>query len=301
MTTLTGKDLLKRSSSISASLWGKVMEKAVQGYEAKSFPSTEPVQPPVEETTLTAVSGLTGSYNGETQTVSLSWNPVHGNIQYRVYRKETSESEYTRILDSLGGTAIEDMSAMEGLTYDYYVTAFDPSTGDESEPSNLYKSWLCPRNCRLRIWNPIRETPRNRLRLMKVTTEQAMSSLLEMMAAGTETAMASQAKGMVKAQAMATEMGMVTVMVMERILLTMETEPGMAKMVKFLAMDRMAQEMDLIMATQAPEEPTPIRAIFLRYREPLWSRRIRLTDLTSPRTVHNDFESLRMIAEASLF
>ena len=75
----------------------------------------------------------------------------------------------------------------------------------------------------------------------------------------------------------------------------------MAKMVKFLAMDRMAQEMDLIMATQAPEEPTPIRAIFLRYREPLWSRRIRLTDLTSPRTVHNDFESLRMIAEASLF
>ena len=87
MTTLTGKDLLKRSSSISASLWGKVMEKAVQGYEAKSFrvPSR---YSRLEETTLTAVSGLTGSYNGETQTVSLSWNPVHGNIQYRVYRRK---------------------------------------------------------------------------------------------------------------------------------------------------------------------------------------------------------------------
>ncbi|WP_339272358.1 PBP1A family penicillin-binding protein [Paenibacillus sp. FSL K6-1330] len=129
--------LLKRSSSISASLWGKVMEKAVQGYEAKSFPSTEPVKPPVEETTLTAVSGLTGSYNGETQTVSLSWNPVQGNVQYRVYRKETSESEYTPILDALIGTSIEDLSAMEGLTYDYYVTAIDPSTSQESAPSNL--------------------------------------------------------------------------------------------------------------------------------------------------------------------
>ncbi|EFU41542.1 penicillin-binding protein, 1A family [Paenibacillus vortex V453] len=130
--------LLKRSSSISASLWGKVMEKAVQGYEAKNFPSTEPPPPPVEETTLTAVSGLTGSYNGETQTVSLSWNAVQGsNIQYHLYRKETSEAEYTRILDSLGGTSIEDVSAMEGLTYDYYVTAFDTSTGKESEPSNV--------------------------------------------------------------------------------------------------------------------------------------------------------------------
>ena len=56
--------LLKRSSSISASLWGKVMEKAVQGYEAKNFPNVEPVQPPVEEPALSAVSGLTGSYNG---------------------------------------------------------------------------------------------------------------------------------------------------------------------------------------------------------------------------------------------
>lgn len=70
--------LLKRSSSISASLWGKVMEKAVQGYEAKNFPNVEPVQPPVEEPALSAVSGLTGSYNGETQTVSLSWNPEIG-------------------------------------------------------------------------------------------------------------------------------------------------------------------------------------------------------------------------------
>ncbi|MGV2805174.1 hypothetical protein GNF85_16295 [Clostridium perfringens] len=101
--------------------------------------------------------------------------------------------------------------------------------------------------------------------------------------------------GMVKAQAMA----MVTVM--ERTLLTMETEPGMAKMVKILAMDLMAQEMDLTMVTQALEEPTVIRVIFLRYREPLWIRQIRLMVLTSSKIVHNELESLRMIAEASLF
>lgn len=130
--------LLKRSSSISASLWGKVMEKAVQGYEAKSFPSTEPTPPPVEETELGAVSGLTGSYNEESQTVSLSWNAVQGNnIQYRIYRQETSEPGYTAILDALSGTSIEDRSVMEGLAYNYYVTAIDPSTYKESEPSNI--------------------------------------------------------------------------------------------------------------------------------------------------------------------
>lgn len=130
--------LLKRSSSISASLWGRVMEKAVQGYEAKNFSNTEPAPPPVVEHKLGAVSGLTGTYDGESQTVLLSWNAVQGNnIQYRIYRKETSEPDYTPLMDGLSGTSFEDRSAMEGLAYQYYVTAIDPSTNEESEPSNI--------------------------------------------------------------------------------------------------------------------------------------------------------------------
>lgn len=130
--------LLKRSSSMSAAMWGKIMEKAVQGYEAKSFPSMEAETPPPEQNhELAAVTGLTGSYDEQSLSVKLSWNPVEGNgIMYRVYRKETSEAEYRRILD-VSGTSMDDMSALEGLTYEYYVTAYDPATDTESERSNI--------------------------------------------------------------------------------------------------------------------------------------------------------------------
>ncbi|MGG1876056.1 PBP1A family penicillin-binding protein [Paenibacillus cisolokensis] len=130
--------LLKRSSSMSAAMWGKIMEKAVQGYEAKSFPSMEAETPPPEQNhELAAVTGLTGSYDEQSLSVKLSWNPVEGNgIMYRIYRKETSEAEYRRILD-VSGTSMDDMSALEGLTYEYYVTAYDPATDTESERSNI--------------------------------------------------------------------------------------------------------------------------------------------------------------------
>lgn len=133
--------LLSQSSPMAASLWGKVMEKAVQGYEAKSFPTTkapEPVKEEPPQTELEAVRNLTGSYDAQNQTVNLNWSAVEGSgIQYRVYRKESSEADYTRILDSLGGTSADDLGAMEGLTYSYYVTAYDPSQDKETESSNI--------------------------------------------------------------------------------------------------------------------------------------------------------------------
>lgn len=131
--------MLRQSSPMAAALWGKVMEKAVQGYEAKSFPTTEAPAPPQEEEEpqeLEAVRNLIGSYDAQTNKVNLSWSAVDGEgIQYRVYRKETSEAEYTRIQDT-PATSFDDMTAMEGLTYSYYVAAYDPVQDLESEPSN---------------------------------------------------------------------------------------------------------------------------------------------------------------------
>ncbi|SMF86476.1 penicillin-binding protein 2A [Paenibacillus uliginis N3/975] len=133
--------LMRQSSPMAASLWSKVMEKAVQGYEAKDFPTTKAPEPVEEEPTkveLESVRNLTGSYDAQLQTVNLNWSAVDGSgIQYRVYRKESSEANYTRIVDALGGTSADDMGAMEGLTYSYYVTAYDPSQDVESEPSNI--------------------------------------------------------------------------------------------------------------------------------------------------------------------
>ncbi|NMO97087.1 transglycosylase domain-containing protein [Paenibacillus lemnae] len=135
--------MLKQSSPMAAAMWGKIMEKAVQNYEAQNFPALDaPEAPPVEEEApqLQAVSNLSGSYNTELKSVNLNWSAVdRGGVQYRVYRKESSESDYTRIQDSLGGTSTDDIGVLEGLTYSYYVTAYDPESDQESEPSNVFQ------------------------------------------------------------------------------------------------------------------------------------------------------------------
>lgn len=134
--------LLRKSSSLAASFWGKVMEQAVQGFEAKSFhePKTvkqEPVEVPEEVPVATVVTGLSGSYDPSTQIVSLNWNGVEGsNVQYRVYRKESSERDYGLIMEAASASNVEDFDTVEGLTYDYYVTAFYPDTNTESAQSN---------------------------------------------------------------------------------------------------------------------------------------------------------------------
>ncbi|MGF7047533.1 penicillin-binding protein 2A [Paenibacillus sp. DS2015] len=136
--------MLKKSSSLAAGFWGKVMEQAVQGFDAKSFPvpkevqQAEPEQEPVTEPEpVASVSGLIASYNPETQIVSLSWNASQEeNVQYRVYRKESSEGSYSVITDSATSSEAEDFNALEGLTYEYYVTAIQPDSGVESEQSN---------------------------------------------------------------------------------------------------------------------------------------------------------------------
>lgn len=133
--------LLKHSSPLAAAFWGKVMEQALKNFPAKSFPEPDkeemPAPPSEEPLVVEGVSGLSGSYDPATMTVSLSWNdaPTPG-AQYRVYRKETSENAFTRILDTQE-TAAEDISAMPGLTYDYYVTAYYPEEDAESGPSNM--------------------------------------------------------------------------------------------------------------------------------------------------------------------
>ncbi|MDO7904950.1 PBP1A family penicillin-binding protein [Paenibacillus sp. JX-17] len=139
--------LLKRSSSLSAAFFARVMQEALQGHEVTDFKKPkgleedEPVkeQPPQEEepAALGTPGGLTGSYSMDTQTVSLSWNPAEGsNVLYRVYRKESSESSFTPIIDGVATTGADDQAAMAGLTYEYYVTAYSGITGEESQPSN---------------------------------------------------------------------------------------------------------------------------------------------------------------------
>lgn len=133
--------MLKNSSKLSAAFFAKVMGDALKGVPVKQFkaPAGGQAPPPVEEPEKPAlsVSGLSGSYDPNAQTVSLSWTGTgDASTQYRIYRKETSEAQFTHLIDSIGATNAQDLSALPGLTYEYYVTAYDLASGLETDPSN---------------------------------------------------------------------------------------------------------------------------------------------------------------------
>ena len=134
--------MLKNSSKLSAAFFAKVMTDALKGVPVKDFEAPKGQQaPPPEETQpeqpQLSVSGLSGAYDPNSQTVSLNWTGTgDANTQYRIYRKETSEAQFTHLIDSVGSTSAQDLSALPGLTYEYYVTAFDVASGLETDPSN---------------------------------------------------------------------------------------------------------------------------------------------------------------------
>lgn len=134
------KHLLKNSSPLAAAFWGKVMEEALKDVPKKSFPQLDnEIAPEPTETPETAqtVTGLSAAYDPSTMTVNLNWEavPVAG-VEYRIYRRETSEAEFGSLLNTVT-TSAGDFSALPGLVYEYYVTSYDPALKVESEPSNV--------------------------------------------------------------------------------------------------------------------------------------------------------------------
>lgn len=130
--------LLKNSSPLAAAFWGKVMEEALEGIPAKSFPApagaVEP-EPTATPETVLPVNGLTAAYDPSIMTVNLSWEPAQTEgVEYRIYRRETSEADFSLLLNTMS-SSVGDISAMPGLTYEYYVTAYYPELDVESEPS----------------------------------------------------------------------------------------------------------------------------------------------------------------------
>ncbi|WP_343222049.1 PBP1A family penicillin-binding protein [Paenibacillus tritici] len=132
--------LLKNSSPLAAAFWGKVMEKALEGVPTKEFPvpkgsdQVEVEATPTPEA-VSAVTGFQAAYDAATMTVNMSWNAsATSGVEYRIYRRETSEADFTLLMNTMA-TNIGDISAMPGLSYEYYVTAYYQELSVESEPS----------------------------------------------------------------------------------------------------------------------------------------------------------------------
>ncbi|WP_025680098.1 PBP1A family penicillin-binding protein [Paenibacillus massiliensis] len=134
--------MLKNSSGLTAQFFGRVMSEALKGHPVTSFEKPDGLEPPepvVEEPLVSPVSGLAADYRPETQIVNLSWNSSETEqVQYRVYRKAETESDFRGIIEGLSVTNTEDIDVPEGMTFDYYVVAYD-AQGNESDPSNTVR------------------------------------------------------------------------------------------------------------------------------------------------------------------
>lgn len=125
---------LKTGGSQSAALFGKVMRDAMKNVPITGF--NRPQEVVEEEEPPAAITNFNAVFIEEEMKVKLSWDPVQdGEVTYIVFRKEASESEFTRFVDSLTSTEVDDMSAFSGMTYEYYVVAYNAETDKQSEPS----------------------------------------------------------------------------------------------------------------------------------------------------------------------
>ncbi|OWR32791.1 penicillin-binding protein [Saccharibacillus sp. O23] len=130
-----GQHMLKNSSKLAASMFARVMKEAMDGMPVSDFKApdapveeTPPPEQPEETVTnepLAAPGGLVASYDVGNQMVALSWQPVTGdNVRYRLYRQESSETQPSMLSDGLMPATAQDPSALPGLTYNYFVTAY---------------------------------------------------------------------------------------------------------------------------------------------------------------------------------
>jgi Abnormal spindle-like microcephaly-assoc'd, ASPM-SPD-2-Hydin len=91
---------------------------------------------------LTFTSNASGSPTVQSLTgtgqpwVGLAWQPTSGAASYNVYRKLTTDQNYTQIDNGDSATSYTDNNVTAGTTYDYVVTAVN-SENQESSYSNM--------------------------------------------------------------------------------------------------------------------------------------------------------------------
>ncbi|AWB46926.1 penicillin-binding protein [Paenibacillus sp. CAA11] len=135
--------LLNGSSGQTAAMFAAVMSEALKGVPVKDFDVPSKLSKPKKEEEQPVkpkgVTGLSGTYDEGTATVSLTWNGVdQAGGQYRIYRKASTDADYS-LLMNVATTDAEDLTVAPATAYEYYVTYYDPATDTESDRSNVVR------------------------------------------------------------------------------------------------------------------------------------------------------------------
>jgi PKD repeat protein len=95
------------------------------GYRTGTSPTPTPTTP----TAPAAPIGVSASDGAFTDRVRIVWNPAAGATSYHVYRNVINNSGSATDIGTGPGTAADDMSAVVGTTYWYWVRAFNAGGG----------------------------------------------------------------------------------------------------------------------------------------------------------------------------
>jgi hypothetical protein len=87
---------------------------------------------------------LTGTGQAQSHWVGLSWNPSSDAVSYNVYRKASTDQNYTQIGSGDGSTSYTDNGVTSGVTYEYAVTGVN-AENQESGYSNIAQA-VIPNN-----------------------------------------------------------------------------------------------------------------------------------------------------------
>ncbi|MGO4111239.1 PBP1A family penicillin-binding protein [Paenibacillus sp. YAF4_2] len=127
--------VIKKSSAQSAAMFSKVMSQAMKGVAKSSFVQPSGIKQEVKE--QAAVTGFKAEFLPDQLKVQMSWTaPADSKgVTYRIYRKDSSESEFSVFADAVT-PMMDDMSVFPGMTYQYYVVAYNAEEDVESKPSD---------------------------------------------------------------------------------------------------------------------------------------------------------------------
>jgi penicillin-binding protein 2A len=125
--------VLKRGSSMAAALFAKVMGEALKDVPASSFTKPEGVKTVVKPPT---VGGFSVTWSDADLGVRLSWSRQGEGLLYRVYREAENEDEFELLTVTESTTAL-DLAVEPGVTYEYYVTAYDREHALEGDKSTI--------------------------------------------------------------------------------------------------------------------------------------------------------------------
>lgn len=125
---------LKAKSGTPAAMFAESMTAALKGREATWFSKPQGVKDmPVPPKAITDVATM---YEDIERAVYITWSSVGEGYEYHLFRKAVDEEEVKR-LNTTTEDLVRDLSVEYGKTYEYYVVAVEPSSGLQSDHSNV--------------------------------------------------------------------------------------------------------------------------------------------------------------------